>query len=132
MGVTGVGGLSGCSWSSGTRTELAGVQVVNPYYGTERIDIRIKQADETVIEETVSVVQEKGAETIACSWDRSGEAPIVEARLANEGDWQQLDLAEIDEEVAFVLGNVRPESGISFIVRGEDNEFFVDTCAQEE
>ncbi|SFS01642.1 hypothetical protein SAMN05216559_2524 [Halomicrobium zhouii] len=132
VSLTGLGGLSGCRQLSGTRTELAGVQLVNPYYGTERIDVRIEQADEIVTEETLPVVQEEGAETLPCSWKGDGEEPVVEARLAGDGDWQRLDLAETDEEKAFLLGIVRPESGVSFVVYGEDDDFFVDTCAQEE
>ncbi|SFR97265.1 hypothetical protein SAMN05216559_1820 [Halomicrobium zhouii] len=85
-----------------------------------------------VIEETLSVVQEDGAETVACSWDRDGEEPVIEARHANDGDWQQFDLAETDEETVLIQAIVRPEAGVSFIVTGEDDDYFVDVCAQEE
>lgn len=132
IGVTGLVGLSGCGGLSGTRTELAGVQVLNPYYGTVRVDIRVKQADEIVVEETLSVVQENGAETVACAWDRDGKESIIEARLADDGDWHQLNLAETDEETALVQVIVRPEIGVSFIAVGADEDYFVDVCAQEE
>lgn len=65
-------GLSGCTWLSGSRTDLAGVEVVNPYYGTERVDIQVEQADERVVEETLSIEQEEGSETSheRDSWSR--------------------------------------------------------------
>lgn len=132
IGITGLVGLSGCGMLFGTQTELAGVQVLNPYYGTVDVDLRIEQAQERVMEETLSVVQEDGAETVACSWDRDGEVPIIEARLADNGDWNQLDLAETDEETVLVQVIVRPEVGVSFIVTGEDDDYFVDVCPQEE
>lgn len=132
LSVMGLVALSGCGALSGTRTELAGVQVLNPYYGSVRVDVRIKQAGETIIEEELSVVQADGAETVACSWDRDGDEPIIEVRLADDGDWSQLDLAETDEERVLVQAIVRPERGVRFVVVGEDDDYFVDVCAHEE
>lgn len=132
IGVTGLVDLSGCSQLTGTRTELAGIQALNPYYGTGRIDLRVEQAGETVIEETLSVVQEDGAETLPCSWNRDGKEPIIEVRLADDGDWQQLDFAETDEETVLVQVVVRPETGARYLVVSPDDDYFVDVCAREE
>ncbi len=94
--------LAGCGQFTGTRTELAAVQAFNPYYGTERIDIRIEQADEIVVEETLSVVQGNSPETVACFWERDGDNPIIAIRLADGSDWYRLNLADADDETVLV------------------------------
>lgn len=132
MAMSGLTGLSGCTLVSSTLTELAGVQVLNPYTGTERVDIRIEQSDSVVVNETLSVATEDGAETITCSWDRDGAAPRIEARIAADqtDGWQTLDLAQTSENTVLVQAIVRPEETVTFLVIGPDDEYFIDVCGQ--
>lgn len=127
-------GVGGCTLFSGRRTELSGIEVVNPYSGTERVDVRVEQADEVVVEETLSVAREEGYETVPCEWNRDGADPILEARLADaEADWERADLADRDEETAHVRIVVWPERGIMTLdVISEDDEYFVDVCADDQ
>jgi len=132
MGAVGLLGISGCNRLTGPRTELAGIQVLNPYAGSVRVDVRVSQAGGAIIEETLSVVQGDGAEALPCSWDRDGEEPVIEVRLAGADAWERLDLAETDEETVLVQVIARPEVGVQFLTVSRDDEFFVDVCAQEE
>ncbi len=130
VGAAGFAGLAGCG-GFGTRTELAGVQALNPYYGRARIDIRVEQAGGTVFEEPLSVVQGEGATRLPCSWERGGEEPTVGVRLAGENEWEELDLAELDAEAVLAQAIARPDVGARFVVVRPDEDAFRDVCARE-
>lgn len=126
--------LAGCTWLTGTTTDLAGVQVTNPVGGTEDVDVRVEQDGDIVVEESLSVDQEEGAETVPCDWERNGENPIIEARLADvDSEWRRLDLADRDEEVAQVTISIYPGRGITAmtVLGPDDGALFTDLCAEE-